>query len=114
MLMGTRCVSKHLDLQMVGLKLTNMINFCTLKVVGRGSETQLQVGENLNTLSSGVIPIYTTIYSDANNSSLNIGKLSSVFRDLTWLITTIKIYLISAMINLKFSSTLASGSRQYT
>ena len=24
------------------------INFCPLEVVGRGSETQLQVGENLN------------------------------------------------------------------
>ena len=30
--------------------LTNMINFHPLEVVGRGSESQLQVGENLNKL----------------------------------------------------------------
>ena len=30
------------------LKLTNISIFHPLKVVGRGSETQLQVGENLN------------------------------------------------------------------
>ena len=29
---------------------TNMSNFHPLEVVGRGSETQLQVGENLNYL----------------------------------------------------------------
>ena len=29
---------------------TNMINLHLLEVVGRGSETQLQVGENLNDL----------------------------------------------------------------
>ena len=30
------------------LNFTNMINFRPLKVVGRGSETQLQVGDNFN------------------------------------------------------------------
>ena len=30
---------------------TNMSNFHPLEVVGRGSETQLQVGENLNKLT---------------------------------------------------------------
>ena len=33
---------------------TNMSIFCSLEVVGRGSETQLQVGENLNKLTSRV------------------------------------------------------------
>ena len=33
---------------MFGLKLPNMSNFNPLEVVGRGSETQLQMGENLN------------------------------------------------------------------
>ena len=33
---------------MFGLKLTNVNNFHPLEVVGRDSETQLQVGENLN------------------------------------------------------------------
>ena len=31
---------------MVGFKLKNMINFQPLEVVGRGSETQLQMAEN--------------------------------------------------------------------
>ena len=36
---------------MLGLKLkTNMSNFHPLEIVGRGSETQLQAGENLNYL----------------------------------------------------------------
>ena len=39
---------KHQDLQMFAIKLTNTSNFYPLEVVGRGSETQLQVGENLN------------------------------------------------------------------
>ena len=33
-----------------------MSNFHPLKVVGRGSETQLQVGENLNFITSRVNP----------------------------------------------------------
>ena len=37
---------KQQDLQMFGLKLTNISNFHPLKIVGRGSETQLKVGEN--------------------------------------------------------------------
>ena len=43
---------KHQDLQMFGLKLNKyMSNFHPLEVVGRGCETQLQVGENLNKLT---------------------------------------------------------------
>ena len=39
---------KHQYLQMFGLTLNEyMSNFHPLEVVGRGSETQLQVGENL-------------------------------------------------------------------
>ena len=40
---------KHQDLQMFGVTLNNTSNFHPLEVVDRGSETQLQVGENLNT-----------------------------------------------------------------
>ena len=36
---------------MFGLRKTNMSNFHPLEVVGRGSETQLLVGENLNYLT---------------------------------------------------------------
>ena len=39
-------VFKHQYWQMLGVKLTNMSNFHPLEVVGRVSETQLQVGEN--------------------------------------------------------------------
>ena len=45
------CVSKHQDLQMFGLLLNKYKYFQPLEVVGRGSETQLQVGENLNKLT---------------------------------------------------------------
>ena len=41
---------KHQDLQMFSLKLNKLNNFHLLEVVGRGSETQLQVLENLNYL----------------------------------------------------------------
>ena len=42
---------KHQDLQISSIKLKkNMDNFHPLEVVDRGSETQLQVGENLNYL----------------------------------------------------------------
>ena len=41
---------QHQDLQMLGLKL-NRCDFHPLKVVGRGSETQLQVVENLNQIT---------------------------------------------------------------
>ena len=44
-----KCVLKHQHYQMFGLKL-NKCNFHPLEVVGRGSETQLQVGENLKYL----------------------------------------------------------------
>ena len=41
----------HQDLQMFGLKSTNMTNFQPLDVVDRGSETQPQVVKNLNKLT---------------------------------------------------------------
>ena len=51
--MGTKCVFKHQNLQMfdlICLKQNNMHNFHPLEVVDRGSETQLQMGENQNKL----------------------------------------------------------------
>ena len=39
-----KCVSKHQDLQIK----QNMSHFQTLGVVGRGSDTQVQVAGNLN------------------------------------------------------------------
>ena len=49
MILRKKCVFKHKDLQMFYLKLNkHMHNFYPLEVVGSGSETQLQVGENLN------------------------------------------------------------------
>ena len=46
-------MSKQQDLQIFVhiRKLTNLSNFQPLEVVGRGSETQLQVDENLNKLT---------------------------------------------------------------
>ena len=41
-------VFKHQDLQILGDKLNNMSNCHPHEVVDRGSEKQLQVGENLN------------------------------------------------------------------
>ena len=38
---------------MFALKLKKYCNYHPLEVVGRGGETQLQVGENLNTLTKG-------------------------------------------------------------
>ena len=39
------------DFPIFRLKLNKMSHFYPLEVVGRGSETQLQVGENLNTIT---------------------------------------------------------------
>ena len=39
---------KHQDLQMFGLKFKKESHFHPFEVVDRGSETQLQVGGNLN------------------------------------------------------------------
>ena len=39
---------KHPDLQMFGLKLNKCEYVSLIQVVGRVSETQLQVGENVN------------------------------------------------------------------
>ena len=45
-----KCLFKHQALQMLGLKLPYVCNLNpdALAVVGRGSESQLQVGKNLN------------------------------------------------------------------
>ena len=52
MLLGIKCVSKHQDLQIFVLNLKkNRCNFQPLKVVGRGREAQLQVGENINKIT---------------------------------------------------------------
>ena len=39
---------KHKDLQMFGFVKNNVCNFHPLEIVGRGRETQLHVGKNLN------------------------------------------------------------------
>ena len=39
---------KHQDTKMFAFKFINMSNFHPLEIVGRGGETQLPVGENLN------------------------------------------------------------------
>ena len=39
---------KHQDLKMFVLNIINISNFHPLEVVGHGSETQRQVGENLD------------------------------------------------------------------
>ena len=46
-LLGIKWVFKHQDFKMFGLKLYKYSSFHPLEVVGRGSETQLQVVENL-------------------------------------------------------------------
>ena len=51
LILGTKCVLQHQDLQMFGLNLNKYEFFYPLKVVNRGSETQLQVGKNLNNLT---------------------------------------------------------------
>ena len=46
-----KCVSKHQDLQIINICAQlkkNMCNFQPLEVVGRGSETLLQMGKKLN------------------------------------------------------------------
>ena len=50
LLLGIKCVHGHKELHMFDLKL-NINNFHTLEVVGRGSETQLQVCENLRKIT---------------------------------------------------------------
>ena len=51
MLLDMKCMFKYQDLQIFCVKSNKYIsNFQTLEVVGRGSETQPQVGENLNHL----------------------------------------------------------------
>ena len=56
MLLGTECVFKLQDLQMIDRSQKNMGHFHTLGIVGRSRhgrvETQLQVGENFNYLTS--------------------------------------------------------------
>ena len=63
MLSGIGWVFKHDILQVFGLKLnTDMINLYTLEVVGRGRGTQLQVGGNLNPITSSLRQSDTTDY----------------------------------------------------
>ena len=54
---------------------TNVSNFHPLEVVGRGSETQLQMGENLNYfISAGLtfLPVYLSLnHVNLTNSLLN-------------------------------------------
>ena len=45
------CASEHQNLQIVLLKLNKHEYFPPTKVLGRGNETQLQVGENFNNLN---------------------------------------------------------------
>ena len=45
------CAKHHDFFQIFVLKLTNISNFQPPEVVGHGSETQLQVAENLNELN---------------------------------------------------------------
>ena len=51
LLLGTKCVFKHQDLQKFGFKLNKYEYFQALGVVDRGSETQPQLLENLNKLT---------------------------------------------------------------
>ena len=47
--MRKKCVfKKHQDLQMCGLNTNEKCSFHPYEVVGRGNETQLQIGENTN------------------------------------------------------------------
>ena len=51
LLLRKKCVSNHkfiFSFKFLISNQTNMINFCTLEGVDCGSETQIQVGENLN------------------------------------------------------------------
>ena len=53
-----------------------MSNFQPLEVVGRGSETQLQVGENLNYLIGGsMVRVLTTIILWKAVTSLGENKV---------------------------------------
>ena len=55
MILAWLCRLTHQDVQMFDLKLSKYTsNFHSLEVVSRGSETQLQVGENLNDYISGL------------------------------------------------------------
>ena len=54
-----------------------MSNFHPLEVVGRGSETQLQVGENLNRLTQqdkGLMATVVTLGSDNQINNLSCVK----------------------------------------
>ena len=51
LLLGMKCVSEDQDLQYLRLNKTNISDFQPLEIVGRRSETQLRVDENLNNLT---------------------------------------------------------------
>ena len=61
---------KHQHLQIFGLKLKNMSNFHPLEVLGRVSDVQLRVGDNLNRIISGEGLIYR----------LNVGQPSAIIK----------------------------------
>ena len=48
LILGIKCVFKHHNLNMLGLKKTNTSNLHPLEVVDRDSETQLQVDKHSN------------------------------------------------------------------
>ena len=46
---GNKLVFEHQDSPLLGLKLLHMSNFNPLEIVGRDSQTQFQMGENVFT-----------------------------------------------------------------
>ena len=68
------------------LNCTNVSSFHPLEVVGRGSETQLQMGENLNySTNAGLtfLPIYLSL--NLTNSLLNAKARTFSFSILVYL-----------------------------
>ena len=61
-------VFKQQDSQLFCFKLIKYCNFHPLEVVGRGSETQLQAGENLNYLFFCAIKVKFLIQVSAQNA----------------------------------------------
>ena len=61
-------IFRHHDLQMFRLKSNTHEQFSPLEVVGRGSDAQLQVGENLNYITYSALRVKTISWvSDKNN-----------------------------------------------
>ena len=77
-----KCLFKHQALQMLGVKLnTYMSNFQPLEVVGRGSDTQPQVGEHLNFTSFKLITREVKKSLCSNNESNNESTVDIWGRD---------------------------------